>query len=279
MLKNTTSLFVLLLLSGCALMDQENISKRNIAAIQQSEQNISARIEVLSASLVKQSDYINRVEKKLSTISQEVSLLKLSNETNTLNKKNDLSIPPNTPLNIASGTIKLKVSSNGVMASTETQARSGMVMLGSLEKIFIDIVKTYFVARVDTGATTSSINAIDMQKFERNGKRWVKFHVSNDETANEDRKWVEAPIVRHVKIRQSTTNELERRPVIELWVKIGSVHEKTQFTLTDRRQMDYPILLGREFIQDVAFVDVSRDFIESKAPKKHSKKHSKKLLK
>ncbi|MFT7411049.1 MAG: hypothetical protein ACI9EX_001654, partial [Oleispira sp.] len=27
-------------------------------------------------------------------------------------------------------------------------------------------------------------------------------------------------------------------------------------------------LLGREFIQDVALVDVSRDFIESKAPKK-----------
>lgn len=272
MLKNTISLFVLLLLSGCALMNQEEMSQRNIAAIQQSEQNISARIEVLSSSLVKQNDYIKSVEEKLSTISQEVTLLKLSKDTHTLNQKNELSIPPNTPLNIAIDASQSEVSSDLVTTNTETQIPSGMVMLGSLEKIYIDIVKTYFIARVDTGATTSSINAIDMQKFERNGKRWVKFHVSNDETANEDRKWVEAPIVRHVKIRQSTTNQLERRPVIELWVKIGSVHEKTQFTLTDRRQMDYPILLGREFIQDVAFVDVSRDFIESKAPKKHSKK-------
>jgi len=271
MLKNTISLFALLLLSGCALMSQEEISQRNIAAIQQSEQNISTRIEVLADNLAKQSDYINGVESKLSAISQEVALLKLSKETSSANHRNELKAPANTAVNIAVDASEPKVSSNIVITDAEPQARSGMVMLGSLEKIYIDIVKTHFIARVDTGATTSSINAIDMQKFERDGKKWVKFHVSDDETATKDRKWVEAPIVRHVKIRQSTTNELERRPVIELWVKIGSVHEKSQFTLTDRRQMDYPILLGREFIQDVAIVDVSRDFIESKAPKKHLK--------
>jgi hypothetical protein len=272
MLKNTISLFALLLLSGCALMSQEEISQRNIAAIQQSEHNISTRIELLADNLAKQSDYINGVEAKLSAISQEVALLKSSKETNSAKQSTVLNTPPDTAVNIAVDASKPKISSNIVITDAEPQARSGMVMLGSLEKIYIDIVKTHFIARVDTGATTSSINAIDMQKFERDGKKWVKFHVSDDQTATEDRKWVEAPIVRHVKIRQSTTNELERRPVIELWVKIGSVHEKSQFTLTDRRQMDYPILLGREFIQDVAFVDVSRDFIESKAPKKHSKK-------
>ena len=253
-------------------MSQEEISQRNIAAIQQSEQNISTRIEVLADNLAKQSDYINGVEAKLSAISQEVALLKLSKETSSANQRNELKASANTAVNIAVDASEPKISSNIVITDAEPQARSGMVMLGSLEKIYIDIVKTHFIARVDTGATTSSINAIDMQKFERDGKKWVKFHVSDDETAINDRKWVEAPIVRHVKIRQSTTNELERRPVIELWVKIGSVHEKSQFTLTDRRQMDYPILLGREFIQDVAIVDVSRDFIESKAPKKHLKK-------
>lgn len=35
--------------------------------------------------------------------------------------------------------------------------------------------------------------------------------------------------------------------------------------------MDYPILLGREFIQDIAYVDVSREFIESKAVSNTSK--------
>ena len=253
-------------------MSQEEISQRNIAAIQQSEQNISTRIEVLADNLAKQNAYINSVESKLSAISQEVTLLKLSKETTSTNQRNELKAPANTAVNIAVDASEPKISSNIVITDAEPQARSGMVMLGSLEKIYIDIVKTHFIARVDTGATTSSINAIDMQKFERDGKKWVKFHVSDDETATKDRKWVEAPVVRHVKIRQSTTNELERRPVIELWVKIGSVHEKSQFTLTDRRQMDYPILLGREFIQDVAIVDVSRDFIESKAPKRHLKK-------
>ena len=58
---------------------------------------------------------------------------------------------------------------------------------------------------------------------------------------------------------------------MSFWIKIGSVHEKAQFTLADRSQMDYPILLGREFIQDIAYVDVSREFIESKAVSNTSK--------
>jgi hypothetical protein len=147
-----------------------------------------------------------------------------------------------------------------------------MVTLGSLENIYINLVKSVFVARVDTGATTSSINAVDMQNFERDGKKWIKFHVPDEQTAPIDRKWIEAPIVRYVKIRQSNTDDLERWPVIELWVKIGRVREKSQCILIDCALMDYPILLGREFIKDVALDDVNRDFIESKSPKKAAKK-------
>jgi hypothetical protein len=60
--------------------------------------------------------------------------------------------------------------------------------------------------------------------------------------------------------------------VIELWVKIGRVREKSQCIFIDCALMDYPILLGREFIKDVALDDVNRDFIESKSPKKAAKK-------
>lgn len=221
-----------------------------------SEQNITRRLEGLDANLSKQTNYIDGLESKMVQLSRDVALLKKSH-VDGASVKTLTNMKPNP-----------KASSNVVVADLEPQARTGMVTLGSLEKVYIDVVKSAFVARVDTGATTSSINAIDIQKFERDGKKWVKFHVSDEETAPENRKWVEAPIARHVKIRQSSADELERRSVVELWVKIGRIHEKAQFTLTDRTQMDYPILLGREFIQDVALVDVSRDFIESKAPKK-----------
>lgn len=75
-------------------------------------------------------------------------------------------------------------------------------------------------------------------------------------------------MVRHVKIRQSTNEELERRVVVELWVKLGKIHEKAQFTLADRSQMSHPVLLGREFIRDIAVVDVSKKYIHTEVAKK-----------
>jgi hypothetical protein len=237
-------------------MNQEQSLNKTLEAVSNSEQNITRQIEGLDATLNMQAVQINDLKAKITTLNNDVILLK-KRRLYSVSDKISKDITPN-----------LNASSNVVLADLAPQVRTGMVTLGSLEKIYIDAVKSAFVARVDTGATTSSINAVDIQKFERDGKKWVKFHVSEEETAPENRKWVEAPIARHVKIRQSNTNDLERRPVVELWVKIGRVHERSEFTLTDRTQMDYPILLGREFIQDVALVDVSRDFIESKAPKK-----------
>jgi hypothetical protein len=260
MFKNTISLAVWVLLSGCAFMNQEQSLNKTLEAVSNSEQKITRQIEGLDATLNKQAVHINDLKVKITTLNNDVVLLK---------KHRPYSLSANISTDI---TPNLNASSNVVVADLSPQVRTGMVTLGSLEKIYIDVVKSVFIARVDTGATTSSINAVDMQNFERDGKKWIKFHVSDEQTDPIDRKWIEAPIVRYVKIRQSNTNDLERRPVIELWVKIGRVHEKSQFTLTDRTLMDYPILLGREFIQDVALVDVSRDFIESKAPKKTAKK-------
>ncbi|WP_086984514.1 ATP-dependent zinc protease family protein [Vibrio aphrogenes] len=257
MLKKSLGLafFLLVSLSGCAYMTGEHYSQQTIQAINQSEEKLSNRIEELDSNLDKQTDYIASLEAEVINLSNEVELMKRRQQRylSSAHKTQTPSQP--------SGT------SNIVVTDLEPQTRPGMVTLGSLEKVDIDIVKTSFTARVDTGATTSSINAIDLQEFERNGKKWVKFHIA-DNRAPEDRLWIEAPIIKHVKIRQSSTNALDRRPVVEIWIKIGSIHEKAQFTLADRTQMDYPILLGREFIQDVAYVDVSREFIESKEPPK-----------
>jgi hypothetical protein len=261
MFKNTISLAVWVLLSGCAFMNQEQSLNKTLEAVSNSEQNITRQLEGLDATLNKQADYIGELKAKITALSNDVVLLKKR-------RMYDASAKIPTDITPTDITPNLNTSSNVVVADLDPQFRTGMVTLGSLENIYINLVKSVFVARVDTGATTSSINAVDMQNFERDGKKWIKFHVSDEQTAPIDRKWIEAPIVRYVKIRQSNTDDLERRPVIELWVKIGRVHEKSQFTLTDRTLMDYPILLGREFIQDVALVDVSRDFIESKAPKK-----------
>ncbi len=91
----------------------------------------------------------------------------------------------------------------------------------------------------------------------------MRFHLADEKNPKTEANWIEAPVLRYVRIRQSTTDNTERRAVVELWVKLGSIHEKAQFTLADRSQMTHPVLLGREFIRDIALVDVSRKYIQT----------------
>ncbi|GAL25428.1 hypothetical protein JCM19239_6348 [Vibrio variabilis] len=101
----------------------------------------------------------------------------------------------------------------------------------------LDALDKTFDARVDTGAVTSSLNASDIQAFERDGKQWVKFKLVDEKAEKESNRWIEAPVIRYVKIRQSTSDKMERRAVVELWIRVGKIHEKAQFTLADRSQM------------------------------------------
>src|SRR5690606_10103413 len=92
-------------------------------------------------------------------------------------------------------------------------------LVGSVEKVFLSPPGTLLSARIDTGATTSSLDARNLERFERNGERWVRFVVVNPEDDSEH--VLECKVVRNVLIIQSVTDEAERRPVVELMVTVG----------------------------------------------------------
>ena len=136
-------------------------------------------------------------------------------------------------------------------------------ILGQAEWVYVSTVKENFKGRIDTGATTSSINAVDIKNFERDGKKWVRFNLTHVE--GEKAEMIEAKIVRIAKITQSSQpGKNTERPVVELHVRIGDVTHLTEFTLTNRVHMEYPVLIGRTFLQDVALVDVSKEYIYPK---------------
>ncbi len=142
-----------------------------------------------------------------------------------------------------------------------TKTSDGKLILGEQEWVFIPSIKETTKARVDTGATTSSISVSNMVKFERDGKEWVKFVIEHDDIKSEELSY---PVDRWVKIVQSSSEESERRPVITAWIEIGGLKEKTQFTLADRSHLTFPVLLGRSFFRDIAVVDVSRKYVQPK---------------
>ncbi len=146
------------------------------------------------------------------------------------------------------------------------QTPDGKLLLGEAEWLWLETAEQAFQARIDTGAATSSISAGEITSFERNGKDWVRFFMSHQ--GMDDRIQIEAPLVRYVRVRQASSDDLDRRPVVRLSVRVGDQNEKTEFTLTDRSNMTFPVLLGRDFLKDIAVVDVGRKYIQTKPQRK-----------
>jgi hypothetical protein len=143
--------------------------------------------------------------------------------------------------------------------SPEIPRLSDKQMVGSVEKVFLSPPGAMLPARIDTGATTSSLDARNIEHFERNGERWVRFAMINPD--DDSKITLECKVVRNVRIIQAVVEEAERRPVVELGVTVGKTTQTAQFTLSDRRHLEYPVLIGRNILMDVMVVDVSRSHI------------------
>jgi hypothetical protein len=131
---------------------------------------------------------------------------------------------------------------------------------GWLEKVVVADMKEAMQAKLDTGAMTSSIHAENQQIFERDGKKWVKFVVTDPSIANSKRYDVEAPLSRIVMIKEPGGESVQRN-VVRLSFQIGGRNIKTEFTLNNRSNMTCPVLIGLTTIQVMGWVDPSRTFL------------------
>ncbi len=138
-------------------------------------------------------------------------------------------------------------------------SRMDKLVVGQIEKVMLTPTNRLFHARMDTGAKTSSLDARDIETFERDGSTWVRFAVVDPESG--DSHVLEEPVVRHVRIYQSSNAEGDRRPVVKLKFRLGRIQRVDEFTLVDREHLDYQVLIGRNILKDLIVVDVSDEFI------------------
>ena len=136
--------------------------------------------------------------------------------------------------------------------------------LGEVESAqFVNLDNLTLAARIDTGAKTSSIRADVIREFDRDGGRWVRFSIERD---GHKPLTLERPVLRRVRIKRQEADH-ERRHIISLKVRIGPILQTTEFSLARRDEFEYPVLIGRNFLQDVAVVDVSyRYHITAESP-------------
>ena len=128
---------------------------------------------------------------------------------------------------------------------------------GWREKIFIDGIKKAISAKLDTGAYTSSIHAEEKELFERDGKKWVRFIVTEPRKKDSPRVRIEAPLVRIARIKEPG-GKSETREVVKLAFKIGDRKLRGEFTLNNRSNMLSAVLIGRTTIRELGWIDPSR---------------------
>lgn len=128
-------------------------------------------------------------------------------------------------------------------------------IIGEIEVIHLPEFSVPFEARIDTGATTSSIDAKEIRTFERDGRKWVSFMVQARSGGAAHQ--YELPVVRTVRIKRHDAESIERISVM-LTFRIGHLTLEREFTLSDRTKFKYPVLLGRNVINGLAAVDPSR---------------------
>jgi hypothetical protein len=130
-------------------------------------------------------------------------------------------------------------------------------VVGWLEPVVFPDNGLRVVAKLDTGAKTSSLDAEDVTPLDRAGERWVRFALRKKRGKGEPR-WFEARVVGDRKIRTAVGEET--RPLVDLWLCVAGDKRRVLFSLGTRADMNYRVILGRRALEGRLAVDSGRKF-------------------
>ena len=144
--------------------------------------------------------------------------------------------------------LSLAVLTAFLLFTPEMVSAEEKVTIGTVEDVILLPWRVKLPARIDTGAAKSSLDARELKVHEDSVQfklppRYGGLHLR-------------LPVVewRHVR----TPEGLERRPIVEIEICLGSKRIRTLVNLTDRSMVKYPLILGRNLLRENFVVDVKR---------------------
>lgn len=130
-------------------------------------------------------------------------------------------------------------------------------------------------AKVDTGARTSSLHAFDLKIYKKLGEEYVKFNVHPVQRSMKETISCNAKILEYRKVK-SSNGISELRPVIVTPIRLLDEEWPIEITLTNRDEMGFRMLLGRESFRDKFYVDAGKSYFGKKKTKKKKETKGKK---
>ena len=118
----------------------------------------------------------------------------------------------------------------------------------------------YVKARVDSGAKTSSLHAINIQPFQKDNETWVNFDVFPIQNDGKRKISCKALVIDKRVVKSSSGNR-EHRYVVRTSISLNDKVWDVELTLTNRDSMGYRMLLGREAMMGRIVVDPAESFL------------------
>ncbi len=115
------------------------------------------------------------------------------------------------------------------------------------------------LARIDSGAKTSSLHAYDIEEFEKgDGEMWVRFKTHPKPLDAHGSISCEAEVIDQRTIKSSNGHK-ETRYVVESLARMGDEVRAVKFTLSNRKSMRFRILIGRQALSRFDYlIDVAK---------------------
>jgi hypothetical protein len=135
----------------------------------------------------------------------------------------------------------------------------GKELVGWLESAKINSIDMKLVAKLDTGAKTTSLGYSAIAFFQRDGRQWVSVSVTDKKNQTVV---LEKKLIRSVTIKQHVGELPQQRPVILLGICLKHIYKEVEVDLMDRAGFNYTLLLGRNFLANDFVVDPASKFTQ-----------------
>lgn len=129
-----------------------------------------------------------------------------------------------------------------------------------LPELGIDRIK----AKIDTGARSSTLHAVDVKISKADGVEVATFKVHPRQRDFHTTIACRAEVLEYREVR-SSNGKLEKRPVIVTPLELLGEQWPIELTLTNRDEMGFRMLLGRQSFRRRFLVDAGRSFYGKKA--------------
>lgn len=134
-------------------------------------------------------------------------------------------------------------------------------VIGRLEYINIpDLNLNKISAKIDTGAYTGAIHAENIEEIERDGEKFLTFTILDSEHPEYEDVMYEISDYRMKKVKSSSASGYEERFMILVSIEIAGETLEAELSLTDRKGMRVPILIGRKPLKKRFIIDTSKKY-------------------